>query len=60
MARHKAIDFSPKLLPVLLFDQRLPGTFEGTVNHVLDRELDLCGLEQRYDGAKSGKGALKA
>jgi hypothetical protein len=41
MARYKAIDTSPRFLPVDLSCQLLPGTFEHALDHLLDHELDL-------------------
>ena len=45
MARYKTIDTSPKLLPIDLSCQLPPGTFEHALNHLIDHELDLSGLE---------------
>ena len=48
MARYKQIDTSPKFLPVDLSRQLLPGTFEHALNHLLDHELDLSGMDERF------------
>ena len=40
MTRHKYIDTIPCFLAVDLQRQRLHGTFEHALNHLLDRELD--------------------
>ena len=48
MARYKTIDTSPRFLPVDLSHQLLPGTFEHALNHLLDHELDLSGLDARF------------
>jgi transposase len=48
MARYKTIDTSPRLLPVDLAKQLLPGTFEFALNHLLDEEVDLSRFDQRY------------
>jgi hypothetical protein len=48
MARYKTIDASPRFLPVDLSRQLLPGTFEDALNHLLDHELDLSGLDERF------------
>jgi transposase len=54
MARYKRIDTSPKFLPVVLSDQLLPGTFEHALNHLLDHELDLSGLDARFCNDATG------
>jgi transposase len=54
MARYKTIDTSPKFLPVDLSQQLLPGTFEHALNHLLDHELDLSGLDERFCNDESG------
>ena len=45
MARYKDIDTSPRLLPVDLSRQLLPGTFEHALNHLFDHEIDLAALD---------------
>ena len=54
MARYKAIDTSPKFLPVVLSEQLLPGTFEHALNHLLDYEVDLSGLDERFRNDATG------
>jgi transposase len=54
MARYKTIDTSPRLLPVDLSRQLLPGTFEHALNHLLDHELDLSRLDARYGNDETG------
>jgi transposase len=54
MARYKRIDTSPKFLPVVLSEQLLPGTFEHALNHLLDHELDLSGLDERFCNDATG------
>ena len=54
MARYKTIDTSPRFLPVDLSQQLLPGTFEYALNHLLDRELDLSGLDERFRNDLTG------
>jgi transposase len=54
MARYKQIDTSPKFLPVALSEQLLPGTFEHALNHLLDHELDLSGLDGRFRNDATG------
>jgi len=48
MARYKIIDTNPRLLPVVLTQQLIPGTFEHALNHLLDNEIDLSGFDGRY------------
>jgi hypothetical protein len=40
MARYKHIDMSPRLLPVVLEEQLVPGSFAHAVHHLVD-QLDL-------------------
>lgn len=54
MARYKSIDTSPRFLPVDLSRQLLPGTFEHALNHLLDHELDLSGLDARFRNDVTG------
>jgi len=54
MARYKRIDTSPKFLPVVLCEQLLPGTFEHALNHLLDHEVDLSGLDGRFCNDSTG------
>jgi transposase len=54
MARYKRIDTSPKFLPVVLSEQLLPGTFEHALNHLLDCEVDLSGLDERFCNDATG------
>lgn len=54
MARYKHIDTNPRLLPVDLSKQLLPGTFEFALNHLLDEEIDLSGFDRRYRNDDTG------
>ena len=54
MARYKVIDTTPRLLPVDLERQLLPGTFEHALNHLLDHELDLSGFDRRFCNDATG------
>ena len=54
MARYKRIDTGLKLLPVDLSRQLLPGTFEHALNHLLDHELDLRTLDERFRNDEAG------
>ena len=39
MPRYKPVDRSPKFIPVVLSEQLQPGTFEFTLDHLIDHEL---------------------
>ena len=54
MARYKRIDTGLKLLPVDLSRQLLPGTFEHALSHLIDHELDLRVLDERFKNDESG------
>jgi transposase len=54
MARYKAIDRSPRFLPVVLSEQIQPGTFEFTLDWLVDNELDLSGLDARFNNDETG------
>src|SRR5919106_938857 len=55
MARYKHYDYSQmKLLPVSFAQQILPGTFEHTLNELIDNEVDLTVFEARYRNDETG------
>ena len=54
MARYKHIDTSPRLLPVDLARQLLPGTFEHALNHLLDHEIDRSCFDARFCNDATG------
>lgn len=54
MPRYKYIDTQPKLLPVDLGRQLLPGTFEHAVNYLLDEALDLSHFDARFRNDTTG------
>ena len=55
MARYKHYDYSQmKLLPVSFDKQILPGTFEYTLNELIDNEIDLKVFEDRYRNDETG------
>jgi len=54
MARYKHIDVSPRFLAVDLKRQLLPGTFEHALDHLLDHEIDLSGLDARFRNDETG------
>ena len=57
MARYKFIDTNPRLLPVNLAAQLLPGTFEHAVDHLLDGAIDLSHFDVRYRNDTTGASA---
>jgi transposase len=59
MARFKAIDMSPKFIPVDFSRQILPGSFEYALCHLIDREIDLSELEARYRNDETGAPAYE-
>jgi transposase len=54
MARCKPIDTNPRLLPINLAAQLLPGTFEHAVHHLLEHTLDLSGFDARFRNDLAG------
>ncbi|WP_372740211.1 transposase [Neptunomonas sp.] len=55
MARYKHYDYQQtKMIPLRFSDQIQPGTFEYTLNHVVDNELDLGVFESRYRNDYNG------
>ena len=60
MARYKHIDTNPKLLPVDLARQLLPGTFEHALNHLLDGPIDLSSFDARFRNDETGAPGVSA
>ena len=54
MARYKLIDSSPRLLPVDLAAQLVPGTFEHALDQLIDHELDLSAFDAHYQNDAAG------
>jgi len=55
MARYKDYNYDQsKLLPINFSEQILPGSFEYTVNYLVDNELDLTVFESRYQNDETG------
>ena len=54
MARYKLVDRSPKFIPVVLDAQIEPGSFEYALDYLIDNEIDLTGLDARYDNDATG------
>jgi hypothetical protein len=53
MARYKFVDMSPRLLPVDLEAQLVPGTFAHAVHHLVDA-LDLSAFDEHYHNDEQG------
>jgi transposase len=53
MARYRHIDMSPRLLPVDLQAQLVPGSFAYAVHHLVD-QLDLSAFDAHYRHDDSG------
>ena len=53
MARYKVIDMSPRLLPVDLDAQLVPGSFAHALHHLVD-QLDLSAFDARYRNDATG------
>lgn len=55
MARYKEYSYEQtKLIPLSFHHQILPGTFEYTLNYLIDNEVDLSLFEQRYHNDETG------
>jgi len=55
MARYKDYCYEQtKLIPISFHHQILPGTFEYTLNYLIDNEVDLSLFEQRYRNDETG------
>lgn len=48
MARFKVVDMSPRLLPVVLEQQLVPGTFEYALHALIDSEFDFSVLAAQF------------
>ena len=55
MARYKPYSYAQgKFIPVHFEKQILPGTFEHSLNHLIDHELDLSIFDERYCNEETG------
>ena len=55
MARYKPYNYDQqKLLPISFSRQILPGTFEHTLSHIIDHELNLSRFDARYANDETG------
>jgi transposase len=57
MARYKPVERGGMLIPVMLHEQIQPGTFEFALDHLVDHELDLSGLDARFNNDEVGASA---
>src|SRR5690349_21373136 len=56
MARYKTMDMSPRLLPVDLEVQLVPGSFAHALHHLVD-QLDLSAFDAHYRNDAMGASA---
>lgn len=55
MARYKDYNYDQlKLLPISFSRQILPGTFEHTLSHIVDHELNLSAFDARFNNDETG------
>jgi transposase len=55
MARYKDYSYEQaKFIPISFSQQILPGTFEYTLNYLIDHEFDLSVFEARYRNDETG------
>src|SRR5437868_11644864 len=57
MARYKPQDRNALLLPVVLSEQIVPGSFAFALDHLVDHELDLSALDARFNNDEVGASA---
>jgi transposase len=54
MARYKVVDRSPRFLPIVLEAQLIAGSFEYALDYLVDHEIDLSSVAQRYRNDETG------
>lgn len=54
MARYKLVDRSPRFLPIVLESQLIPGSFEHALDVLVDTEIDLSRLGERFRNDATG------
>lgn len=56
MANYKPVDYSPRLLPVILEQQLQPGSFEHAINYLIDHQMpeQLAAFDRHYHNHKTG------
>jgi transposase len=57
MARYKLQDHNSLLLPVVLSEQIIPGSFAFALNYLVDHELDLSALDAKFKNDEVGASA---
>ena len=57
MPRYKPNDFHSLMLPVVLSEQIVPGSFAFALNYLVDHELDLSALDARFNNDVVGASA---
>lgn len=57
MARYKPQDRNSLLLPVVLSDQLVPGSFAFALDYLVDNELDLTAMDARFNNDEVGASA---
>ena len=57
MARYKPQDRNSLLLPVVLSDQLVPGSFAFALDYLVDNELDLTAMDARFKNDEVGASA---
>ena len=59
MAKYKPYSYAQgQLIPVMFSKQIQPGTFEFTLNHLIDHELDLSYFDSRFINDETGAPAF--
>ncbi|HSD84169.1 MAG TPA: transposase [Anaerolineae bacterium] len=59
MAKYKPYCYGQGQLVAIMFSKQIqPGTFEFTLNHLIDSELDLSGFDQRFKNDETGAPAF--
>ena len=59
MARYKPQDRNSLLLPVVLSEQIVPGSFAFALDYLVDNELDLTALDAKSKNDEDGASALR-
>lgn len=55
MAKYKNYSYDQGVFLPIFFDRQiLPGTFEYTLNHLIDNEIDLAVFDKRYNNDETG------
>jgi hypothetical protein len=57
MARYKPQEHHSLLLPVVLSEQIVPGSFAFALNYLVDNELDLTAMDTRFKNDEVGASA---